>query len=152
MKFLYFFSITETICSNNYEEHKVNSEMLVRRISSQYFRNIESEVLNLHSNSLPKRLEFYSVVKHICIDVGNSDNFCRDVINKSLIKTKWLTSKITENKDITSIIELEIPIQSKQFSETALMRIYNIGFINKGHHFSVDIPPAALILKTKIFR
>jgi len=145
-------SLSSVLCSDSFESHKRDTAQLIQRISDDYIQKIQDEILNLHSSSLPKTMEFYSTVMSVCKDSKNTEEFCRFLINKGLIEFEWKSSAITKNRDIITVVHLRMPIQSSQFLDARTMNFLNIGFLNEGRHYTVDIPSKAIVVAgDKIF-
>ena len=145
--------ISESLCAHTKSEHLRATKELVNNIISDYILSIETEILELNNGRIPSKIEFYKLLQGVCEDSKNSETFCRNVINRGLIKLSWVNTYITGDKDLLSRIEMKIPIESTQFNtDTDLISVSNTGFFSEnGSYMKFEIPEHSLLTNKKIF-
>ena len=144
-------SLSHAICGRTYEISKFTAFELAKKIVVDYVRTIEVEALSVFANEVPASLDFYESLMDLCSDSDNDDAFCRQLINKGLVKLQFSNMNISDDYTLTAHIAVSLPILSGEFRNSQKISILNVGYFSGNNYLKLNLPTDLLEFKGKYY-
>ena len=87
----------------------------------------------------------------ICADSENDDDFCKQLINRGLIKLNFVNMNITDDYTLSAHIVVNIPVLSSEFRNSQKISILNVGYFLDNEFRKLSLPSDLIMFEDKYY-